>query len=150
MITNNNINIEEIDKKNPFKVPDNYFENFSVRMADKISQAEAAKIPAAAHSWLQPRRAAIFAFAGIAMILLIGIIFVNFRNKPLSSHEMIEAYKYSAIQDLSDEQLAQMITERQEEQQVKTDSTRQANEKNEIIEYLSKENIDINTIIDAQ
>jgi len=150
MTKKNNITIEKIGKENPFKVPDHYFENFSVRMSDKISQAEAVKTPVIANAWLQPRRAAIFAFAGIAIILLIGIIFVNIRNKPLTSHEMVEAYKYSAIQDLNDEQLAEMIAAKQEEQQIKADKAQQAVEKDEIIEYLSKDNIDINTIIDAQ
>ena len=63
---------------------------------------------------------------------------------------MVEAYKYSAIQDLNDEQLAEMIAAKQEEQQIKADKAQQAVEKDEIIEYLSKDNIDINTIIDAQ
>ena len=150
MTKKNNITIEEISKENPFKVPDHYFENFSVRMSDKISQAEAAKAPVMVNTWAKPRMAAIFTFAGIAIILLVGIIFINLRNKPLSSHEMVEAYKYSAIQDLNDEQLAEMIAAKQEEQQIKADTAQQAVEKDEIIEYLSKDNIDINTIIDAQ
>ena len=148
MTGKNNIKLEEINKGNPFKVPENYFENFSSRMADKISQTEAAKTPATAHAWLRPKMAFAVAFAGLAIILVVGSLFFNLRGKPMSSGEMMEAYKYSAIQDVTDEQLAQMLN-KTDEQQV-TDSVKQAREKQEIIDYLSKDNIDINTIIDAQ
>lgn len=148
MTGKDNIKLEEINKKNPFDVPDSYFEHFSVRMADKISQAEAAKAPVAARAWLRPKM--VVAFAGIAVVLLIGVVFINLHNRPLSSGEMIEAYKYSALQELTDEQMAQMLSDKQNEQQTGIDSVKQAKEKEAIIEYLSKENIDINTIIDAQ
>jgi hypothetical protein len=148
MTGKNNIKLDEISKGTPFKVPENYFENFSARMADKIGQAEAAKAPRASHVWLRPKMAFSMAFAGIAIILVVGALLFNLKTKPMSSSEMMEAYKYSAIQDVTDEQLAQMLNKNNESQV--SDSLKQVNEKQEIIEYLSKENIDINTIIDAQ
>lgn len=146
MTEKHNIKLEKISKEAPFRVPENYFENFSVRLSDKISEAEAAKAPVVAHSWLQPRKAAIFAFAGVTMILVIGVILFSLRSKPLSSREMVEAYKYSAIQEITDEQLAQIMSERQST----ADTTKQTKEKEAIIDYLSKENIDINAFIDIQ
>jgi len=152
MARKNNIKLEEINKANPFGVPEHYFENFSVRLSDKLSQTEKVKTTAFSFAWLHSRATVILAFASIALILLIGVIFVNYRNKPLSSKEMIEAYKYSAIQDLSDEQLAEMMNNNRKEKQLDPDSVSKANEKykDEIIEYLSNENIDINTIVDSQ
>jgi hypothetical protein len=150
MTQKGNIKIEEINKENPFKVPDNYFKNFSIRLTDKISHLEATKVPVAVRVRLRPKMAVIMAFAGIAVILLIGVVYSNLHNKPLTSKEMIEAYKYSAIQGLTDEQLAQMLAEQQKEERPGADSLKQASEKKAIIEYLSSENIDINTIIDAQ
>jgi hypothetical protein len=88
------------------------------------------------------------AFASIAIIMVVGALIFNLKSKPMSSGEMMEAYRYSAIQDVTDEQLAQMLNKNDESQV--SDSLKQVNEKQEIIEYLSKENIDINTIIDAQ
>lgn len=142
MIKKNNIKLEEINKENPFKVPDNYFENFSIRMTDKISEKRQAKTPS--YAWIRPKYAVAFVFAGIALIITISIFVFNPKSTPLSSQEMVEAYKYSAIQELSDEQIAQIIAEKQVHQ-----DTTSAYQK-DVIDYLSKENIDINTIIEAQ
>lgn len=148
MTGKNNIKLDEIKKGNPFEVPENYFENFSARMADKISQAETDKAPAAAHVWLRPKMAFAMALAGLAILLIVGTLYFNFGRKSISPGEMMEAYKYSAIQEVTDEQLAQMMNKSEEQQTV--DSVKRSSEKQEIIDYLSKENIDINSIIDAQ
>jgi hypothetical protein len=140
-MTRNNINLDEINKDNPFSTPENYFESFSIRMSDKISETKRTKAPAFA--WMRPGYAIIFAFIGIAIIMT-GVFVLNSKNAPLSSQEMVEVYKYSAIQELSDEQLAQMIAEKQMHQ-----DTTSAYQK-DVIDYLSKENIEINTIIEAQ
>lgn len=149
MTHKNNIKLEEIGKNNPFEVPGGYFESFTIRMSDRISETEEAKVTVPQHARFKP--VLVFAsFAGVAMILLLSVFFVLHHNKPLSSQEMMEAYRYSAIQEITDEQLAQILKDRQAEQTVKTDTSQQVKEKQEIIEYLSKENIDINTLIDAQ
>jgi len=145
----NNIKLEEIGQNNPFEVPKGYFENFSIRMSDRISETEEAKVAIPQHAQLRP--VLVFAsFAGVAMVLLLSVFLVLHHNKPLSSEEMMEAYRYSAIQDVTDEQLAQIIKDRQAEHIAKTDTVQQVKEKQEIIDYLSKENVDINTLIDAQ
>lgn len=40
--------IEQIGKKNPFKVPENYFDNFSAQLEQQIKQVEVAPAPAPA------------------------------------------------------------------------------------------------------
>jgi hypothetical protein len=145
----NNIKLEEIGQNNPFEVPKGYFENFSIRMSDRISETEEAKVTVSQNARLRP--ALVFAsFAGVAIVLLVSVFLVLHHNKPLSSEEMMEAYRYSAIQDVTDEQLAQIIKDRQIAHLAKTDTAQQIKEKQEIIDFLSKENIDINTLIDAQ
>jgi len=146
MNKNSHIKIEEINKENPFTVPENYFENFSVRMADKISETKEVKVKVDMVTWLRTKYAVTLAFSGIVLIVLIGVLILQHKSNPLSSQQMVEAYQYSAINDLSDEQLAQMIADKQ----VKSDTS--STYKNDVINYLSKENIDmdINTIIEAQ
>jgi hypothetical protein len=144
MPNRNNIKIEDIHKGNPFSVPEKYFDNFPIRMANKISEKVEVKSPIPENAWFKPRYAAILAFSSVLLLLLIGLVFVNYHHNPLSSKEMVEAYRYSAIQDLTDEQLAQMTTDNQDF----SDTTAQY--KKEVIEYLSKDNLDINRIIDVQ
>ena len=40
--------IEQIGKKNPFKVPENYFDNFSAQLEQQIKQVQVAPAPAPA------------------------------------------------------------------------------------------------------
>ena len=141
-----NIKIEEMNNNNPFEVPNGYFEKFSIRMSDKISETETSKSFKIERAWLKPKLA-FASLAGFAVIIFMGILIMHQSGKPLSSNEMIEAYRYSALQEITDEQLAQIAFEGSSKQKSIADSTRKNNEKEEIIEYLSKENIDINNIL---
>ena len=152
MHNNKDIKLEEIAKTNPFKVPNNYFENFPLRMADKISQAEPTKAPKLSHVWLRPQYVAVFSVALIAVIVFFGINFFNKQSqRPLSDQELAAVYEYSALQNMDDAQLAQIIASRNEQQT--TNDTVSANNdslRNSIIERLSHENIDMSSLIEAQ
>jgi hypothetical protein len=152
MNNNKDIKLEEISKTNPFRVPDSYFENFPLRMADKISQNETAKAPKLAQAWLRPQYVAVFSVALVAVIVFFGVNFFNKQNqKPLSAEELAAVYEYSALQNMDDAQLAQIIATRNE-QQTPNDTISATNDslRNSIIERLSHENIDLGSFIEAQ
>jgi hypothetical protein len=154
MAKNNDIKpkFEQITKESPFKVPDNYFDSFMVRMTDKISKAEEAKAHKPIFVRFRPRVIAAMAFTSVFFLVFFGIKFTGHqKDKPLSAQEMVEVYEYLALQDLNDGQLMEQIAANTEEQ-IAIKDTLDKNDvryNKEIIEYLSKENIDINTIIES-
>ena len=149
MDNKNNINLDEISKDNPFKVPDGYFENFTVRMVDKISQAEAAKMPKPVFGLLRPQFIAILSVACVALIVF-GSVFSFYKShKHLSNNELTVAYESAALREMNDAELADFVANAEQpatdNPEITNDATRQS-----IIDYLIHENIDINTLIEAQ
>ena len=143
--------LEEISKESPFKVPDHYFDHFSTRMADKISAAEQTKIIPVFRR-LKPQLIFATSVMCLACLVYFGTRFLEQnKNKPLTSQELVEVYEYAAVQEMDDTQLMQQISKKTEARNDTIDSLKIQNIKvdNAIIDYLSKENIDINTIIDA-
>jgi hypothetical protein len=153
MNTKKGIKLEDITKENSFKVPDNYFENFDIRMAERISQAEAVKAPKPTFAWLQPRYVMAVSFAAFVLFLLAGSVFF-YRNsqKPLSAKELADVYEFSALKEMDDTQLAELIASAKEHEGATdtTENTKNDLSKKSILEYLSHENIDLNTLIEAQ
>ncbi|MDR1809920.1 MAG: hypothetical protein LBR34_05905 [Prevotella sp.] len=62
--------LNDIDKKNPFKVPENYFTDFHAAMMSRIAREPAAKI---VPLWRKPSSWAAVAAAVVGVILLASI-----------------------------------------------------------------------------
>ena len=153
MTTNDNITskLEQISKENPFKTPDNYFDNFAVRMAEKISQNEAAKVRRPLFEWARPQMAFALALAGFAILVVFGIRFYQNNNKPISSQELAEAMEYSIVSEMDENEIINQLDAANNQHALSKDSVTKIKEGNSklLIDYLSKEDIDVNTIIDA-
>ncbi|MDP4210352.1 MAG: hypothetical protein Q8928_16195 [Bacteroidota bacterium] len=143
-------NFEGISKENPFQTPNNYFDNFTARMSGKISQQETL-LHKPLWLTLPYQISTAVAFTCLAVLVYIGITNSFFNHKKLTPYEITEAYKYGALNDLDEAQLIQLVAKVESEKQSGQDSVKKNQEqyKKEIIDYLSKENIDINSIIDA-
>ena len=67
---NNNFKLSDIKKENPFKIPDNYFDNFSARLQEKL-QAEKATVPKPTNRIIQFLKPALGLAASFALIFLL-------------------------------------------------------------------------------
>ena len=149
--TDRKINLEDMSRDNPFKVPEHYFENFTVRMADKISQAEETKVFRPTFGWMRPQYAVV-ALASIALVVSFGIYFINHASvKHLSIKEISQNIEYSIVSEMDETELLGQLEEAENKSMMPADSLNQTQQEysKQVIEYLSKEDIDINTIEDA-
>ena len=153
MTTNDNIHPElgKMSKENPFKTPDSYFDTFAVRMAEKISQTERAKVRKPIFEWARPQVAVVLAFAGIALLVTVGISFYRYNNKPLSSNELAEAMEYSIVSEMDENEIVNQLDALNNRHSLSTDSIAKIKDvkSKQLIDYLSKEDLDVNAIIDA-
>lgn len=94
MMDKKNIPLDKIDKKLPFTVPENYFEDFAVRMESQIRGVTIEK----RHRHTGPWRYAVAAiFAGI---LLAGTLYTTL-FKTNSKSENYESYVLSQVDEAS-------------------------------------------------
>ena len=154
MTTNDNIHPElgRVSKENPFKTPDNYFDSFAVKMAEKISQTEAAKVRRPIFEWARPQVAVVLAFAGIALLVAVGISFYRYNNnKPISSNELAEAMEYSIVSEMDENEIVNQLETVNNRRSLSNDSIAKIKDikSRQLIDYLSKEDLDVNAIIDA-
>lgn len=153
MTKNDNITskLEQISKENPFKTPDNYFDNFAIRMAEKISQTEAAKVRKPLFEWARPQMAFALTLAGFAILVVFGIRFYQNNNNSISSQELAEAMEYSIVSEMDETEIINQLDAANNQHALSKDSITKIKEDNSklLIDYLSSEDIDVNTIIDA-
>lgn len=152
MTTNseNKWNPGQIPKENPFKTPENYFDNFSVRMTDKISAAETGKNRKTVLAWGQPQVTMLVAFAGVAIMVIIGINFLRDNDKPLSSAELAEAIEFSIVSEMDENDIINQIDAANHQSSLSNDSIAKINDgsSKQLIDYLSKEDLDVDAIVD--
>jgi hypothetical protein len=144
------IRLDEISKSNPFEVPEGYFDSFQNRMADRIIKESAQKQPKAVPALLRPKLIA--AFSSVAVLLVVGNIFLfqKKETKTFSASELAEIIEYSAISGTSEAELINQLEISVDNPQLNDNFTDSNDEFNaEAIEYLSKEDIDLNSLIDA-
>ncbi|MBN2213824.1 MAG: hypothetical protein JW723_06225 [Bacteroidales bacterium] len=134
--------LSKIGKEKPFKVPEDYFENFSVRLSDRIHEKRSPEFTGRLIPVLKP----FLAIAAVAVIVLIAVrIFVNQPGKEdmgnlkgddlaFSISDNIYYYSEEAIIDAVYPPVESSVSEEH-----LTDE--------EIIEYLINEDISINDIL---
>ena len=143
--------IEDIPKDNPFIVPENYFDNFTIRMADRVSKIEDKEHSIFSLAWVRTQ----FAIIVTACIAVFVIIIINFQNhsgsKKLSINELRHNIEFSIISEMDENELINQLEVAQNTPLTQTDTLNNTQHDNSarLIEYLSKEDVDINTIEDA-
>lgn len=75
MATNKKTTLNEISKGNPFKVPENYFEDFASRMEEQI--ASESKVVFMFHKF----RPFLYVAASVLVILSVTFVAINVNNK---------------------------------------------------------------------
>ena len=136
--------LSKTSKKMPFKVPEDYFENFSVRLSERIHEKKSPELVSKLIPVLRPY----FAIAVIAVIILVAVrIFIFQPGKgemnSLKSHE-ITANIEDNIFYYSEETIVEAIYPDFGSSSPGEDLTNE-----EIIEYLINEDISINDILNA-
>jgi hypothetical protein len=144
-------NIENISRDNPFTVPENYFENFALRMADNVIKNEDKKHSLFSLFQLRPQ----YALISAACLVLFFVITLNIYNHPnskkLSVNELRHNIEFSIISELDENELINQleIANNCTLNKVDTLNNSQRDNSSHLIEYLSKEDVDLNSIEDA-
>jgi len=136
--------LSKIDKKRPFKVPEEYFENFSVRLSERIHEEKSPEISGRLIPVLKPY----FAIAALAVIILVAVqIFIFHPGK--TDINNLKGYEISAnIEDniyyYSEEAIVDAVYPDVESSAPEEELTNE-----EIIEYLINEDISLTDILNA-
>jgi len=94
MKTNKNISLNDVGKKLPFEVPENYFENFALQMDEKIMGKRTSS-----RKFFKPW---MYIAASIVGILLAGQIFYTvYQNNTRNKEDNYEAYVLSQVDESS-------------------------------------------------
>jgi hypothetical protein len=140
---------EEIKKKNPFKVPDGYFESLTertmsaIKATGKLEEAEKHEERPARRLNLRPFIALAAVITAFAVITTIAVRLVTGDRDNMKPVEAGELYAELAVEDIdiylieSEWNRAEMPATREVEETISTDA---------IIDYLTMENIDLTDI----
>lgn len=94
MKENKHISLGNIDRKNPFKVPENYFENFAVQINAKTAPRKTTSIKRI-KSWM-------YAAAVFAGIIVLGTVYYSNKQKEKYAYaENYESYVLSQVDESS-------------------------------------------------
>lgn len=143
----NKFNLDDLKKENPFQVPENYFDSLGAKITNRI---EASSRTERKHSFdFIPGRSVIVFAGGVAAVALIAylgfsIFFTNIPQAKTSNADIANITEYSLVSELDEATLVETFGSKATEV---TDSLHLENKEN-IIDYLVKEDIDIATIID--
>jgi hypothetical protein len=136
--------LSKAGKKMPYKVPEDYFENFSVRLSDRIHEKKSPEFAGRLIPALKPY----FAIAVVTVIILVMVrIFIIHPGR--SDMNGLKGYEITAsVEDnlyyYSEEAIIEAVYPVSESS---TSGEVLTNE--EIIEYLINEDISLNDILDA-
>ena len=145
METQSEQEFSRLKKGNPFRVPDNYFDNLPEKIQANIhTRKKAAGMPVTRIiDYLKPHLALAAAILGFALIGYTGFrYFINKNSNSNISNREIAEYMDFYSNDV-DNTLIMELLEEQEQQSVEINDDLSE----EIIDYLLNENIDIYTIV---
>jgi len=133
--------IKEISDKNPFKVPENYFEEVSRKIISSTSGYRSEKKETGLYKKLRPYLAVAATVAILAVLSYLAIHAFSSRNdKPVLPEITLNEFSDHYLNDIDILTLEQS-TESTEPDVISTDLN-----SSDIIDYLVLENIDINEI----
>ena len=144
-------NIEDISRDNPFIVPENYFDNFALRMADKVSNIEDKKYSFFSLSRIHPQYTLISAACLVLLILITFNFYNHSSTKKLSINELRHNIEFSIVSEMDENELINQIevADNTSLNQADTLNNTQHYNSERLIEYLSKEDVEINSIEEA-
>jgi hypothetical protein len=147
-LKNNKFNLDDLKKEHPFQVPEHYFDSLGARISDRIEASDHRR-KEFAFSRLKLRPILVFSggFAGIFLVIYFGFS-AFFKDsstiKNQINNEMENLSEYALVSGLDEATLVEEFSTTGSSQ---TDSLK-SEHKDNIIDYLVKENIDISTIIE--
>jgi len=135
--------INDIPGKSPFKVPENYFEEVNRKILSETSDRKEVKSSSSLLIRLRPYLAIAASVAGFIIISFIAVNLLTTKNQNLNISEIISEGSIELY--INDIDLYSL-----EENAALSASTEQESgvSKEEIIDYLISENIDINDIFE--
>lgn len=145
---NNRFKIEDLKKSNPFQVPENYFDSLGNKITDRVeTQAADKKVFFFDSVRLKPILSFAGGFMSLAFLIYLSVsIFQTYSGQSgkTLNHEIGNFNEFSIVSEL-DQTL--LLEEFSAQNNVAGDSLHSENRET-IIEYLVKQDIDISTIID--
>lgn len=143
-MTQNTENNELFSKKNPFKVPEGYFENFTERVMQQIEN-ETHLTPKI--SMWKTWRSSVAIAASIIVISIFSIGIYQFTKNPKTINTSIAAIPVAA-DTAADEELS-FVDENHIVDVIITNTPEIKVEGDDIIEYLVDDDVDVNLIAEA-
>jgi hypothetical protein len=143
-------NLKRAGKEHPFRVPENYFENFAGRLQDRLSQEQ--NIPAAGRMirFLRPQLGLAAMIAGVLLLTWFGYRQFVYENQDgVIQESVIDNYELSSIvdyylHDYDEELLITTIVETGAE----TGMVTLEGYSDEIMDFLTVDGIDYSLLID--
>ena len=136
--------LSKTNNKNPFNVPDGYFDSFPVRMSDRIHQQEKQEVYRHTVPVLKPY----YIIGTVFTAVLITVVFLLIW--PVKT--IHEPTRYEVARFVDDDiyhYSEDAIIETLQKQDKPSANYRNKSDKEEIIDYLINENISLDEIIDA-
>jgi hypothetical protein len=137
---NINENIDNLSKKKPFCVPDNYFDNFSDRLLEKIELQESKKLKTPFLLVFKTQFAMAAGIIGFALLAYGAYYFIS-DKKPVTDTIAI-------VQDTTDAEYY-FVEEDHIIEALSTKTTKPNLEGDDIISYLVEDGVDENLIAEA-
>jgi hypothetical protein len=144
--------LDDLKKDYPFKVPENYFDDFPVKMAHLISENSHKKQFILSWSSVRPKLVPILIVSGIAFLVVLSTLLIRIEKKQdISATELVEIYHNTALNETSEADLINELASVSNINDFQKDTTIKTSEKytNEALDYLKKENVDVNSLIEA-
>ena len=134
--------LSSLKKENHFSVPQNYFDEFPMKIKSRIDEQEATSATFSL-SWFFDYK--VLAPVGVCVIVILGVLFFNAPNQTLELEELTadeieQSLEYYGYPSVDDNILAELYTEETESQ------TQEELSEEEIIHYLLEENVDVSQI----
>lgn len=139
------------DKRNPFEVPDGFFENFSSNIQDKIAAQQKQSVWSIVyHNLIKPK----FAIPVLASVCIIAVgikllnktAIINTNNNIAVTYNDLSQSDYFADINVSDLSEALNNTTSSISNNVKTESDSYRLDKNQIENYLIENNVDVSDL----
>lgn len=103
MKTNNKIQLDQLDKSMPFKMPENYFEQFAANMSGQLNRPASKRVPFFTHYRNYIYAAAVF-------LLLAAIAFPIYQKMQGNSDIMLaEDYKAYIASEIDEDELIEYV-----------------------------------------
>ncbi len=136
-------------KDNPFSVPENYFGSFPDRLRERMEKEKVVQLKPAERFWrvVRPQLALAAAIAGFAVIGYLGFHTFVRQDAGMATEEQILGYLDFYHNDFNEYYFADIIDEFPPEEDLFFDDYLQPEDHDAYIDYLYRQDIDLELII---